>query len=274
VTFALDALFSQGERITQVYLLHLTPPSPRLQHSIQKILAEFAGQRYRGQSCRIERVPIEDGPRPLREIRDEREAEVAGQAIRDLLARLKLAGHTLHLSIAGGPRLLALLVASSAMLLCDHQDRLWHLFTPEATQQRAVEGALMHAQPGDGVQLIQAPLVPWGAYFPALRALALPPAQAVDQQIHALSASNELQCRQVYDRLSERQRDILLAFVQGRTPQAVAETLGISLSTVSTHKTAILAECRNAWALDEESRPDYRFLREHFVGFLRRMGRL
>jgi CRISPR-associated protein Csx14 len=170
--------------------------------------------------------------------------------------------------------MLALLVTSAAMLLCDHQDRLWHMYTPEATQARARDGALMHAQPGDGVQLISAPLVPWGAYFPALRALALPPAQAVAQQIGQLSATNDLQCRQVYGVLTERQQEILLAFVRGGTPQDVAEALHISLSTVNTHKTAILAECRIAWGLAEDERLDYRFLKEHFAGFLARLRKV
>jgi CRISPR-associated protein Csx14 len=116
--------------------------------------------------------------------------------------------------------------------------------------------------------------VPWGAYFPALRALALPPAQAVAQQIGQLSATNDLQCRQVYQQLTERQQEILTAFVRGNTPQDVAEMLTISLSTVNSHKTAILAECRVAWGLAEEARLDYRFLREHFAGFLARLGKV
>lgn len=81
----------------------------------------------------------------------------------------------------------------------------------------------MHAQPEDGVRLIPAPLVPWGTYFPALRALALSPAQAVSQQIGQLSATNDLQCHQVYKGLTERQQEILAAFVRGGTPQDVAE---------------------------------------------------
>lgn len=271
ITFALDALLAQGEPITQLYVLHLTPTSPRWQQSIQKVLAEFSQQHYHGHPCTVHRFPILAGQTPLPEIRNEREAEVAGQAIRSLLAQLKVEGHKLHLCVAGGRRMLALLVTSAAMLLCDHQDRLWHMYTPEATQARAKEGALMHAQPTDGVQLIPAPLVPWGAYFPALRALALPPAQAVAQQIGQLSATNDLQCRQVYKALTERQQEILLAFVRGNTPQDVAEALHISLSTVNSHKTVILAECRVAWGLAEEARLDYRFFKEHFAGFLARL---
>ncbi|MEZ4726048.1 MAG: CRISPR-associated ring nuclease [Caldilineaceae bacterium] len=271
VTFALDALLTRGEAITAVYVLHLAPDAPRLQTALQKLFAEFAGVRYNGHPCRLICIPL-GGERPLTAIRNAAEAEVAWEAIRRVIAALKRNGDTLHLCIAGGRRMLALLATSAAMLLCDHQDRLWHLYTPDDMRARAHAGAVMHAQPEDGVQLIPAPLVPWGAYFPALRAMALPPAQAVADQMSQWSASNELQCRQVYQRLTDRQRATLIAFVRGNTPQDVAEALHISLSTVNTHKTAILAECRNAWGFDDTIRLDYRFLKEHFTGFLARLG--
>lgn len=273
VTFALDALLARSEPITTVYLLHLTLDTPRLRASLQKLHHEFAQAQYHGRPCRLIPVPI-SGDQALPAIRDTAEAEIVWSAVRDTIAGLKRNGHTLHLCIAGGRRMLALLVTSAAMLLCDHQDRLWHLYTPDAMRSRAHEGAVMHAQPEDGVQLIAAPLVPWGTYFPALRAMALPPDQAVAQQIRQLSATNDLQCRQVYTELTERQQEILIAFARGGTPQDVAEALHISLSTVNTHKTAILAECRNAWGFDEAVRLDYRFLKEQFTGFLARLGQV
>lgn len=274
VTFALDALLAQGETIQAVYVLHPAPVEVRLQRSLDCLQQVFAQQRYAGHPCTLHSVPLVRSGQPLATIRDAAEAEATWQTIHHLLAALKSEGCKLHLCIAGGRRLMGLLVTSAAMLLCDHQDRLWHLYTPDALRAQANEGAILHAQPAAGVQLIPVPLVPWGAYFPALRAMTQPPAQAVAAQMTAFSASNELQCRQVYDRLSERQRDTLLAFARGRTPQDVAEELQISLSTVNTYKTAILAECRIAWHMAEAARLDYRFLREHFAGFLARLGRL
>ena len=272
VTFALDALLAQREPIQAVYVIHPAPAEVRLQRSLERLRQAFDHQHYAGRPCPLHCIPLQQNATGLPAIRTAAEAEATWQAVHHLLASLKKEGHTLHLCIAGGRRLIGLLVTSAAMLLCDHQDRLWHLYTPDAVRARAHEGAMMHVQPEDGVQLIPVPLVPWGAYFPALRVMAQPPAQAVAAQMEAFSASNELQCRQVYERLSERQRETLVAFAQGRTPQDVAEDLHISLSTVNTHKTAILAECRIAWGLDETARLDYRFLRERFVGFLARLG--
>lgn len=272
VTFALDALLAQSELIHAVYVIYPAHGGPRMQRSVDRLRQVFAHQCYVGRPCALHCIPLQQGDTPLPAIRNAAEAEATWQAVHHLVATLKKEGHRLHLCIAGGRRLIGLLVTSAAMLLCDHQDRLWHLYTPDELRARANEGAIMHVQPNDGVQLIPVPLVPWGAYFPALRMMAQPPAQAVAEQMGTFSASNERQCRQVYDRLSERQRDTLRAFARGLTPQDVAEALYISLSTVNTHKTAILAECRIAWGLAEETRLDYRFLREHFAGFLARMG--
>lgn len=274
VTFALDALFAQGEPIQAVYILHLAPIEARLQRSLDCLAQAFNQQRYAGYICPLHFIPIQHGAEPLSAIRSAAEAEATWQTVYQFLATLKNEGHTLHLCIAGGRRLIGLLVTSAAMLLCDHQDRLWHLYTPDALRARAHEGSIMHVQPHDGVELIPVPLVPWGAYFPALRALAQTPAKAVAEQMSWFSASHEPQCRQVYAQLTERQREILIAFARGLTPQDVAETLHITLSTVNTHKTAILAECRIAWQLEEDTRLDYRYLREHFTHFLQQMGTL
>jgi len=274
VTFALDALLAQGEVIQAVYVIHPAPADGRVQRSLDCLAQVFRQQRYAGRPCTLHCFPLQQGAKPLPAIRNAAEAEATWQTIHHLLSTLKSADHRLHLCIAGGRRLMGLLVTSAAMLLCDHQDRLWHLYTPDALRVRANEGAILHVQPADGVQLIPVPLVPWGAYFPALRVMTQPAAQAVAAQMSAFSASHELQCQQVYERLSERQRDTLLAFARGLTPQDVAEHLHVSLSTVNSHKTAILAECRIAWQLAEEARLDYRFLRERFAGFCARLGRL
>jgi len=272
VTFALDALLAQGEVVQAVYVLHPAPLEARLQRSLDCLKQAFAQQQYAGRPCTLQSVALTRNGRPLVAIRDAAEAAATLQTIHQLLASLKNEGHRLHLCIAGGRRLMGLLVTSAAMLLCDHQDRLWHLYTPDALRAQANEGAILHAAPEAGVQLIPVPLVPWGTYFPALRSLTQAPAQAVAAQMTAFSASHDLQCRQVYDRLSERQRDTLVAFARGRTPQDVAEELHISLSTVNTYKTALLAECRVAWQMAEDARLDYRFLRERFAGFLARLG--
>lgn len=271
VTFALDALLAQGEPISDVYLVHLSLANPRTQQALHLLQQEFLNDMYAGRRCRLRRAPIRANGVELTDIRTAADAEATWQCMRDLIADLKREGRRLHLCLSGGRRMIALLAMSAAALLCDHQDRIWHMHTPETTLQRVKDGAQMHVTPADGVQLIQAPLAPWGAYFPVLRSLAQMPIHAVQEQVRRVAAVDDPRCRQVWERLSPRQRDVLRAFARGSRPDQVADALSISLSTVNTHKTAILAECRVAWELADDEPRDYRFIREHFAAFIERV---
>ena len=271
VTFALDALLARGEIIHEVYIVHLALTNERTRRAWQRLQQEFVDDYYAGRRCRLRRFPVGVNGVELTDIRTAADAEAAWQSIRTLIADLKSERRRLHLCLSGGRRMMALLAMSAAALLCDHQDRIWHMYTPEETLQRVRDGAMMHVTPADGVQLIQAPIVPWGAYFPALRALAQTSLQAVQEQLRRVAAIDKPQCRQVWERLSPRQRDVLRAFAKGMRPDEVAASLCITLNTVNSHKTAILAECRVAWNLPEDTSLDYRFLREHFAGFVERV---
>jgi CRISPR-associated protein Csx14 len=264
VTFALDWLLARGIPVHEVFVVHLSPRDPRLQRSLQKLSQEFVDDRYAGHPCRFRRAPVLLGNRPLEDIRTDAEAGAVWTTVRNLIAELKQQAYALHLCIAGGRRLMGLLATSAAALLCDHQDRLWHMYTPDAFRAAAREGAIMHARPEDGVRLIQVPWTPWGTYFPALRAMAQAPEQALAREMGLLTTADQRLCQEVLQRLTPRQRDVLRAFARGLRPQEVAEALQISLSTVNSHKTAILAECRVAWGVDESEHLDFHFLREHF----------
>jgi len=269
VTFALDDLLRRGEVIHEVIAVHLSPPAdPLTRQALAKLSAEFANDSYAGRPCRLQFSPIRRGKEKLDDIRDEAAANVAWSAIYELVATLKAQGRRLHLCIAGGRRMLALLAMSAAMLHFDHHDRLWHMYTPRDFLERARNGAIMHARPEDGVRLIQVPMMPWGTYFPVLRSLAqVAPDEVLAAQGRMMDAAERARCQQVVDALTPRQAEVLRAFAAGGSPQDVAESLNISLKTVDSHKTAILAECRNAWGLPDETRLDYRFLRERFRRF-------
>jgi len=263
VTLALDALLALGETFDTVVILHLDPQDPRVQRALAQLEAEFA-DGYQGRPVRWQAQTLYAQGTPLDAIRDGREAEAVWEQARDLLSGLKRAGQRLQLCIAGGPRLLALTLASAVMLHGDHHDRLWHLYTPREFLAQAREGAILHAPPGVDVHLVPVPLVPWGAYFPALRELAqatLPPTPPPQ--------SDTARCTAVWARLTERERDALKALAEGALPQEAAEALGITLKTLDTYKTKILAECRAAWALPEDTWLTYRFIHEKFGPWLK-----
>jgi CRISPR-associated protein Csx14 len=269
VTFALDDLLDRGETIARVIAVHLSPEvDPATGAAIERLAAEFTGAAYAGRPCALRFHPLQNGASTLDDIRSEADADAAWGAIYGLIAALKQQGRRLHVCISGGRRMLALLTMSAAMVHFDHTDRLWHMYTPAPFLERARDGAIMHARPRDGVRLIQVPVVPWGAYFPALRALARPtPGEVMAAQGKLLDPEQQRRCRQVLDRLTPRQIEVLRAFAAGGAPQDVAEALCITLKTVDSHKTHILAECRAAWGLDEEAWLDYHFLQDRFGPF-------
>lgn len=268
VTFAVDALLAMGEPLSRVLVLHLSPEDPRIRRALSQLSAEFAGDRYLGRPLEFRRIPVQAGGRTLAAITDGWEAEAVWGLARDLLAQLKGENRALHICIAGGPRLLGLTLTTAAMLQCDHQDRLWHLYTPPELRERSREGAILHPPPDSGVRLIPIPFVPWSVYFPALRTLARSPSVAP-----SLSPEDAACCAAVWERLTDRQREVLRTLAMAPSLQEAAEQLGMTLKTLDSHKSQILAECRAAWDMPEGKRLTYHFLREKFGPWLQQAQR-
>jgi CRISPR-associated protein Csx14 len=267
VTFALDWLLGQGEAIREVVILHLLPRNEPTRRAIEQIVAEFSGDQYQGRPCRLRLVPIRRGQQKLTDIPTEAEAEATWQTVYEMLQTLKDKQSPLHLCVAGGRRMMGLLTLSAAMLLCGHQDRIWHIYTPPEFLEQARGGAILHAPPDAGVRLIQVPIMPWGAYIPALRDLAQP-TQVIAAQTAWLDENERSRCRAVFKQLTDRQREALRYFAAGDRPQTVTEQMNITLTTVNTHKSVILAECRNAWNFPDNHRLTYHFIREKFGPYL------
>ena len=265
VTFALDSLLAQGSHIQEVIVVHPAATDHRLQAALERLSAEFAWQHYAGRPCRYRSVELTGPGGPLDDLPDEDSAEDALNTIHALIRSLKQQHCRIHACISGGLRIMALLTISAAMLHFDHRDHLWHVYTPHPLRERADEGATMHAA---GVRLIEVPLVPWGAYFPALRDLSSANAGELRHaQVEHLDHQHRERCRQVLERLTPRQRETLRAFADGLYPDEVAARLSISVRTVDSHKSKILQECRNAWGLDEHKRLDYQTIHRFFAGY-------
>jgi DNA-binding CsgD family transcriptional regulator len=195
--------------------------------------------------------------------------EIARQEIQRLLADLKSQGQHLHVGLSGGRRAMGLLMALAAAQYLTPVDELWHIHTSPELTALARDGAVMHAPPGEEVQLIPVPFVPWVSYFPGLEPLLKQSAQQMGEARHYwLDHTERARCAQVWDALSRRQRDALSAFAAGHQRKEVAGLLNISIHTVDDHFQAIGQECSKAWTLEEKLRFDAHFLRERFGPFL------
>ncbi len=273
VTFAADLLLDDG--VDEVVVLHLSPEDVRVNRALSQLAREFAGGSYAGRKVRFRRHLLRrPSGEPLRDVRTEADAEAVWMDVWNLVRSLKDEERSLHLVLAGGRRMIGFMALSAAMLMFGHQDRAWHMFTEADFLERARDGAILHDPTGENVRLIQIPMAPWGAYFPTLRMLAgVSPSEALSSYTRMLDAMSIQRCRQVWKRLTPRQREVLIALAEGLTPQEVAEKLVITLKTVDSHKTPILDECRNAWGLEPDEYISYHFVHEHFAPCLPVMRR-
>jgi CRISPR-associated protein Csx14 len=265
VTFTLDLLLRHDYPIREVIVIHPFAAQPRLQHSLARLNAEFISDCYRFDdqiiTCHFRPKVLELDATPLDDIADSTSAKGARETIYHFIQELKRQPRHIHLSVTGGRRLMSLLAISAAQLKFDPFDHIWHIYTPDALKEQVREGKLMHVPPDAGVKLIEVPFIPLGAYFAGIEHIA-DSTQAVQ---HHMDIQERRRCQHVEQALAhKRPLDILKAFAKGMSPQEVASTLFISLSTVSTHTSKIFNECRTAWDLPENHPLTYHFLREHF----------
>jgi CRISPR-associated protein Csx14 len=264
VTFTLDLLLQAGYPIAQVIVLHPATSHPRLQHSLQLLRAEFAGNSYQpaDRTIQFHSQLLELDGTSFDDINDDARVDGTLNTIHRLIGDLKRQEYRMHLSVSGGRRLMSLLAISVASFNFDHHDHIWHLYTPDALKEQADEGKLMHAPANAGIKLLRSP-------FPTLGAYMYNPLQSFRSAQETERLQRESQeracCVQVERQATPAQRRVLQAFAKGLRPQQVADELFITLATVNTHKTALLSYCHNAWNIPLNEQLDYHFLRAKFA---------
>lgn len=267
VTFALDYLLARNEPIREVIVLHLARTDPAIDAALHRLQAEFEGEQYQGALCRFRSVVFQQHQSPLSHIRHTADAETVRYAVHHLIHTLKQRNRYLHLCIAGGPRMIALMTMSVVMIHCGHQDKVWHMYTEPNFLKEAKEKKLLHDHTGKQVWLMEVPIVPWGTYFASLHNTNTNLDELVQTQTAWLDHTEKNRCQAVWDALTERQREVLQAFATGLNTQEVAKDLFISIATVNTHKTEILAQCRQAWQMSPGAYLSFHFLQKKFSSF-------
>ena len=271
VTFTLDLLLQRNIPISEVNIVHpAAKPDSSLGRSVERLIAEFPGDRYKrdGRIIHLRRHILRYYGQLLDDIVDETGADGALNTMYELIRSLKQRQCIVHFSITGGRRLVSFLSISAAILSFDHADRIWHIYTPAAVQQRVRGGEYMHVSPGDGIRLIEVPLA---RLSQTLLSQLLDTNTSARELIHSqkelVEAEEHARCKQVVEAATPRQRAVLEAFAKGLHPQEVAQQLYISIATVSAHTTVLLDLCRNAWPSREKERRDYRFLQLKFARY-------
>ena len=281
VTFTLDLLLQKKFPISEVIVIHPTS-HPRLAQAIETLSAEFADDHYtfagEQRIIHFRRYPLRNYGQPIDDIVDTESANATLTAMDELIDDLKRRLAVIHFSISGGRRLMSFLSISAALLNFTHRDHLWHICTPEGVKQRVWANGEMHVLPEDGVELIEVPFARMAQPFlpialDALHTHGTEPQQSQPQRkqgneargIQRINAGNEqieneqrARCEQVIQMLTPKQRRVLRTFAQRLAPEQVADQLGISITTVSSHTGAIYPKIRAVWSIDRAL--DYRDL--------------
>lgn len=265
VTFALDLLLAQGIPINEVVVIH--PASyPHIEQSVEHLHTEFADDRYNvGEktiTMHFRRHVLRQHGQPIHDIVDNATADAILGDIDELMRERKQEPCVIHFCITGGRRLMSFFAFAAALLNFDHNDRLWHLYTPDAIREQAKGAAIMHVTPESGVQLIEVPFMRASQSVLAYRNRS----NAVDtiRTYNAEQADEERQrCKHVQEQASSRQREVLRLFAQGLDPQQAKQKLHIERATISSHTNKLLAICREVWP-NEQFR-DYRSIHSKFA---------
>jgi CRISPR-associated protein Csx14 len=269
VTFTLDLLLQRGIPISEVIILH-PAASPRIQQSLERLAAEFAGNHYsfegRSLPMLFRQQVLFHYDSAVDDIIDEPTASGALDTIGELIRSLKRQQRIIHFSISSGRRLMGFLSFSAALLYFETPDQLLHLYSPEHVKERTDKSGAMHITAGDGRKLIE---VPFARAAQPLLAMMLnhSPSATIQTQREQQKAEELKRCQQVMNALKDRPQEILRAIAQGLHPDEVADTLGIKASTVNFHTSKIYQECRNIWDVPENIRLDYRFVQAKFADY-------
>lgn len=269
VTFTLDLLLRQGVPIYEVIVVH-PAASPHLQSSLDRLRAEFVGNRYcfdgRELTMCLYSQVLKRYETIIEDVTDTATAHGALDTIGELIRSLKEQRRVIHFSISGGRRLMTFLSFSAALLYFETTDQLLHLYTPEPVKEYVDAHGLMHLPPDVGQRLIEVPFTCAAQPFLSLMANRSPSA-IIQTQREELQAEEQKCCQDVIDALTDKPLQVLRLIAQGMHPSKAAAVLKIKQSTISTHTNAIYQECRNAWNVPEKEQVNYRYVQMKFARY-------
>lgn len=226
VTLALDALLARSFHINRVVVVHTDPAHEPVGSSLRRLKDEFITDRYYRVDLLYSPHLLAGDSGPLTDIVTSEEIETAFQSFYTLLRQHKQAGRSIHLSIAGGRKTMALFAMAAAQILFTAGDHLWHIVSSKAL---AVSKSL-HAEQPDDVSLVEIPVAYWGHLLPA------EPSQTAAFLTQVLTPAE----REVAELLVR----------EGLSNSALATRLGKSPKTVANQLTSIYQKLQGYLALD------------------------
>jgi len=246
VTIALDLLRAQGERVQEAVVVHTTLDRQATRAAVACLGQEFP-HIYPG--ARLRPICLCDGRgMPLDDVDCEPAAREAFRVLYREVKAAKQGGRRVHLSIAGGRKIIAVYGMAVAQLLFDPDDRVWHVFSVPAL----IESQALHPQPGEAA-LIRVPVLRWSEVSPTLTDLILSedPFEALRRQEELRQADALRRARAFVEReLSPAEREVVgLVVREGLTDAEIGRRTHRSPKTVGHHLSSAYQKARATFGL-------------------------
>ncbi len=256
VTLVLDELLRRGHHIERAVVVHTDASEGPLRDSVFKLKVE-ADRHYArlDPPVSFKFVTIEDDSGNVpKDITTEEEAGAAFSTLYRVVLKEKRNGCRVHLSIAGGRKVMSVYGMAVAQLLFDDEDRVWHLVSEEVLHSSKE----LHASPDQKVILVPVPFLRWSMFSPVATELVRTedPWQALKRYRERREFENHIQLRYfVEHELTEPERELLELLVrEGLDNRGLARRLHRSEKTVANQLSSIYAKYRSFLMLGEDEK--------------------
>jgi len=264
VTIALDLVLERGENVQEVIVLHTTLHRPATRIAVARL-----GQEFHRAYPVVRLRPIclcDERGMPLDDVDSAPAAREAFRVLYREVKAAKQAGRRVHLSIAGGRKIIAVYGMAVGQLLFDENDRVWHIFSVPAL----IESKALHPGPGEAA-LIRVPVLRWSEISPALTDLVLSddPFEALRRQEELRRADAQRLAREFIEReLSPAEREVVrLVVCEGLTDAEIGERTCRSTKTVGHHLSSAYQKARATFGLTRADRHTLTALLAAYYGY-------
>ena len=236
----LDELRRRGFGIGRVAVIHTDDSKEPMRGCVSRLRTEFEVHYSAPEQLEAEFIPI-DG---ITDILTEEDAGVVFRTLYRVVLDEKRRGCRVHLSIAGGRKVMSVYGMAVAQLLFDDEDRVWHLVSEEVLHR----GDRLHASPWEEVVLVPVPILRWSMISPAATELILKedPWEALKVYRSKVERGDQIQLRYFLEReLRRSERELVELLVrEGLTNKELADRLNKSEKTVANQLSAIYEKYR------------------------------
>lgn len=247
VTLTLDALLERGFLIHHALVIHTNPSHHAIADALNRLREEEKFYQRGRPFFKFSFVPIRDGSCYPQDITNEREAKVLLRVLYKTVVKEKRKGNRVHLSIAGGRKVMAAYGMVVAHLLFEENDCVWHLLSEDPLLQSHAMHANLKA-----ITLVPVPILQWSFLPSTLGELLIwdDPIRAMEKQKEIQRSHRLRHLKGFWDKLTPAEKDLIREFIKrGGTNKELACALHRTPKTIANQFQSIYEKYRDHFDL-------------------------